>query len=84
MLSTDEEYRQFEVELVNDGTMDIVITVNPLNDYAIDKAGRQEFRWTFDGDEVFYFDEDGRLTDKGFKELAEAAMCMYIDQYLMD
>ena len=84
MILNDKEYGQFDVSLGDDGTMDTVIVVEPLNDYAIDKAGTQEFRWTLEDEDGFYRDEDGYMTGEGFKDLAEQALEMYVETYLID
>ena len=79
----DKEYGQFDVCLVDDGTMDTVISVSPKNRYIINHVGLKEIRF---GTEygVNFRDEDGAMTDEGFDELAHEAFEAYIGQYLFD
>ena len=82
MLIKDKEYGDFDVTLGDDGTLDTVICVDPLNDYAIDKAGPQEIRYSTEYGAMFR-DDDGTMTDEGFAELAEESVSAYIEQYLI-
>ena len=83
MLINDEEYGEFDVYLVDDGTLDTVISVQPRNDFAIDKAAEQEIR--FDCEYVADFRDRriGAITDEGFEKLAHEAVEAYIEQYLI-
>ena len=83
MIVTDKEYGQFDISLSDDGTLDTVITVDPLNDYGIDKAGAQDIRFSTEY-VVECRDETGAMTDEGFQELAAEALEAYIEQYLID
>ena len=83
MILHNDEYGNFDIGLINDGTMDTVVEVFPLSDYVIGKVGMQEIRFTLD-DDGFYRDEDGCMTDEGFKDLAEQALEGYIERYLID
>ena len=83
MRLTNKQYGEFEISLGDDGTLDTVIVVDPLNDLAIDKAGPQEIRFSTEYGAMFR-DDTGAMTQLGFEELAEEAFETYIEQYLTD
>jgi hypothetical protein len=70
----DEKYGQFDVFDGHSTKTRVVIVVEPLNDYAIDKAGIQTFKF------ALY----RQLNVKRFQELAKEAFKMYIEQYMKE
>ena len=83
MIINDKEYGEFDIFLSDDGTLDTVIEICPQNDFAIDKAGDQEIRFSQEYAADFR-DKDGAMTDEGFEKLAQEAVEAYIEQYLID
>ena len=43
MIFTDKEYGQFDICLADDGTLDTVITVDPLNDLVLTRPGNKRY-----------------------------------------
>ena len=80
MVIKDKKYGKFDVYLGDDGTLDTVIAVTPL-DSVIMQNEEREIRF---GDTSHHRDsETGAMTEDGFAELAEEAVEAYIEQYLI-
>ncbi len=78
MVINDNEYGRFEVDQDDDGTLDTVILVFPL-----DITGEEhEFRFSIEYASDFR-NEYGVMTDDGFTELAKESIDAYIEQYLI-
>lgn len=72
----------YEVYLVDDGTMDTVLSVSPNNDDLFARYGKREIR--FDCEYASEFrDDTGAMTDDGFEILAKEAVESY-EQELED
>ena len=87
MVITDKDYGDFDVSLGDDGTMDTVVVVSPvalkMSPVLLTCNGAsQEIRYSTEYGAMFR-DDDGAMTDEGFKELAEESVDAYIDQYLI-
>lgn len=78
MIIKDSEYGEFDVILSDDGTMDTILVVNPLDDVD---TNQEEIRFSQEYGALFR-DYDGAMTDEGFAELAEEAVDDYIERYL--
>lgn len=75
MIFKDDEYGNFDICLVDDGTLDTVISIShPLTE-------EEEIRF---GSEyaAHYRDETGAVTEAGFLELAEEAKEAFIENHL--
>lgn len=80
MIIQDEEHGEFDVWLVDDGTLDTVLEVCQMG-ALLSTAGR-EIRFSQErGAECR--DETGAVTNVGFAELAHEAVKAYIEQYLI-
>lgn len=85
MIIKDKEYGEFDAYLVDDGTLDTVISVC-LTDLIHNCVGRDDVTHEirFDHDYVANFrDNTGAMTDEGFEILAKEAIEAYIEQYLV-
>jgi hypothetical protein len=71
---------EFEVFLCDDGTMDTVLSVSPINHDLLSRFGKDEIR--FDGEYAANFrDENGCMTDDGFTMLASEALDSYFENH---
>jgi len=82
MVIKDDDYGEFDVSLGDDGSLDTVICVSPLNAYIADRVGTKEVRFSQEYGANFR-DKTGAMTDKGFSELAGEAVKAYIEQHLV-
>lgn len=78
MIITDKKYGRFEVDLDDDGTLDSVILVFPLDI----TSEEHEFRFSPEYSSQFR-NNNGVMTDDGFTELAQEAVEEYIERYLI-
>lgn len=79
MIIKDKDYGDFDVTLGDDGTMDTVVVVDPLDN--ID-AKEEEISFSTEYGTLFR-EDDGTMTDEGFAELAEEAVDAYVGLYLI-
>ena len=74
MIIKDDTHGQLIVLLEDDGTMDTVISV----EHSL--AGKREYRYSCEYGAMFR-DDDGAMTDEGFKELADESVDAYIEDH---
>ena len=74
MIIKDKELGEFTVLLEDDGTMDTVISVEHR------LTEKTEYRYDTEYAAMFR-DENGAMTDDGFKELAEESVDAYIEDH---
>ena len=80
----DDEYGEFHVDLIDDGTLDTVISVYNKHSapIALDDFRSKEIRFGQEYASQFR-QEDGGLYDEEFEILAKEAIEAYIEQYII-